>query len=117
MSISFCSFTLMMTRLGPSARRPGAREMSASAARAKRNMQRFLLEFRLLSRRKCGRCAFAAAQIQARHPLAEGGNRNVKEPDLEHRQERHRDPLVVLNREPEEVGKINGEGHFGQRQE
>jgi len=79
-------------------------------------MQRVLLGFRLLSRGNCGRRAFAAAEVQARHPLAERGKRNVEEPDLEHRQERNGDPLAVFDREPEEVRKINRERHFGDRQ-
>src|SRR3954470_13521186 len=99
--MSFWSLTLMITRLGPSARRAGARARSASATRQGRNMQRFLLEFRVLSRGNCGRRAFAPAEIQARHPLTEGRKRNVKEPDLEHRQEWNGDPLAVFDREPE----------------
>ena len=35
---------------------------------------------------------------------------------MEHRQERNGDPLAVLDREPEEVGEINRERHFGDRQ-
>src|SRR3954463_14776467 len=111
--MSFWSFTLMITRLGPSARRPGARAKSASATSQSRNMQRFLLEFRVLSRGNCGRRAFATPEIQARHPLTEGRKRNVKEPDLEHRQEWNGDPLAVFDREPEEVREINRERHFG----
>src|SRR2546421_6278041 len=113
MSMSFCSFTLMMTRLGPSARRVGPRATKASATRAsRRNMKRFLLEFRLLSRGNCRRRAFAASEIPARHPPAEGRKRHIQEPDLEHREERHRDPLAVIDGEPEEVRKVKRERHF-----
>src|SRR2546423_2919819 len=111
-SMSFWSLTLMMTRLGPSARRSAAKAITAIATRAsRRNMQRFLLEFRPLSRGNCGRRA-VAAKVQARHPLTKRAKRNVKKPDLEHREERHRDPLIVLDRKPKEVGKINRERHF-----
>src|SRR2546421_2531962 len=118
MSMSFCSFTLMMTRLGPSARRTGPRAKMVIATRAsRRNMKGFLLEFSVLSRGNCRRRAFAASEIQARHPPAIRRKRDIKEPDLEHREEGHRDPLAVVDGEPEEVGKINRERHFGQRQE
>src|SRR5437763_15381607 len=118
MSISFWSFTLMMTRLGPSARTTGPTAKMVIATRAsRRNMQAFLLEFSVLSRGNCRRRAFAGSKIQARDPPAIRGKRNIKEPDLEHREEWHRDPLAVIDGEPEEVGKINRERHFGQRQE
>src|SRR3977135_4660065 len=115
--MSFWSFTLMMTRLGPSSRSPGASAMSASSTRERRRMPRFLLEFSPLSRWNCRRGLAFATEIPARHPPAEGRQRHVKEPDLEHGQERYRDPLTVLNGEPEEVREVNRERHFGQRQQ
>src|SRR5438067_2515510 len=113
-SISFWSLTLMMTRLGPSARRPGASASSAISTRDGRNMSSFLLDFRLLSRGNCGRGRPLASEIPSRHPLTERGKGNVEEPNLEHGQERNRDELAVLNREPNEVGKIKREGHLGE---
>src|SRR5205814_8829307 len=114
--MSFWSFTLMMTRLGPSARSPGASARSAVSTRKMRNMPSFLLGFGPLSRGNCRRVRAFADAIPARTPSTEGGKRHVKEPDLEHGEERHRDPLAVLDGEPDEVGEVKRERHFGQGQ-
>src|SRR3954463_8416447 len=115
--MSFCSLTLMMTRLGPSAQSAGTRPANASATTQRRSMKQFLQEFALLSRGNCRRRAFAAAEVQPRHPLAERRKRDVKEADLEHRQERDGNPLAVIDREPEEIREINRERHFREGQE
>ena len=58
-----------------------------------------------------------SCQAESRPPLRERSDGDVEKPELEHRQERHRKELAVPNREPNEVGEINGESHLGDRQQ
>src|SRR5688572_27776413 len=113
--MSFCSRTLIMTRLGPSARNPGDSEMIARRTSERRNIMEFLLRIANLSRRNCYLRLFGG-EVDLREPLPERGERNIKESQLKHGEKRHGDELSVLNREPNKVRKVEPERHLHDRE-
>jgi hypothetical protein len=48
--------------------------------------------------------------------LYDGAKRDVKKPELKHKQEWDRQELPVLNRVPDKVAKVNGKKHLSRRQ-
>src|ERR1700716_3288473 len=102
--MSFWSRTLIITRLGPSARTAGDSAVNAIKSSERRNITGFLLRFKDLSRRNC-KLRPLGAEVDPGKPLTERGDRNVEKPDLEHGQEWHGNELPVLNREPNKVAE------------
>src|SRR5438876_989861 len=113
--MSFCSRTLIMTRLGPFARTTGESDIDARRTRKRRNITGFLLRIKTLSRGNCN-LRTLGTEVDSGKPLPERGKRNVKEAYLEHGEKRHGNELPVLNREPNKVGEVKPEGHFRDRE-
>src|ERR1700680_3930689 len=113
--MSFWSRTLIMTRLGPSARIPGDSDIDAIRISERRNIMEFLLRIKNLSRGNCNRRPLGA-EVDPWKPLTERGYRNVEEAYLEHGEKWHGNELPVLNREPNKVAKVKREGHLRDRE-
>src|SRR5438874_2641097 len=114
-SMSFWSRTLIMTRLGPSARIAGNSDVNAMRISERRNIMEFLLRIENLSR---GNCNFGppGTEVDFWKPLTDRGERDVEETCLEHGEKWQGDELPVLNCEPNKVRKIEGESHLRDRE-
>src|SRR2546423_178433 len=114
--MSFWSCTLIMTRLGPSARTPDDSNIKAIRTIERRNMMEFLLRINNLSRGKCNLSPLGA-EVNPWKPLTERRKRNVEEAYLEHGEKWHRNKLPVLKRKPNKVAKVKCEGHLRDRKQ